>query len=182
MSELLSQLGIDWRLLLAQLFNFILLLIVLERFVYRPVLKVINDRKTQIEENNKHEKLLETKLAEIHSIRENILAEAREKGEKVRAEALARAEAAESHILAEAEERAKALIEAETRKFASEVRRIEESIQSEVGTLLTQAVEKSLGDLLDKEAKQKILTRSIEHFKSEYSTKDFKGTIVLEPR
>lgn len=182
MSELLSQLGIDWRMILAQLFNFILLLIVLERLVYRPVIKVIDERKGQIIENDKREERLEAKLREIDSIKENILKEAREEAEKVLDGAKERAEASSAHILKEAEKKAESLIEAERRQFASELARVEESIQNEVGTLLTKVVEKSIGDVIDSKMQEKILSRSIEEFKSEYTTKDFRGTIELKPR
>lgn len=50
MSELLSQLGIDWHLLLSQAVNFFLLLIVLRVFVYKPLLKVLHERRARIEE------------------------------------------------------------------------------------------------------------------------------------
>lgn len=182
MGELISQLGIDARMILAQLFNFILLLIVLERFVYRPVIKVVDERKKQIEENNKREERLELKLKEMHSVRENILTEAREESEKIRDEALKRAEETRNHILAEAEKKAESLVEAERRQFRSEIDRIEESIKAEVGVLLTKVVEKTVGDVLDDKMQEKILSRSIEDFKSEYSTKDFRGVIELKPK
>src|ERR1700685_3808132 len=50
MQQLLSQLGIDWHLLLAQAINFFLLLIVLRLYVYKPLLKMMHDRRTRIEE------------------------------------------------------------------------------------------------------------------------------------
>ncbi|MEX0933325.1 MAG: hypothetical protein WDZ74_01085 [Candidatus Paceibacterota bacterium] len=182
MNELISQLGIDWRMLLAQLFNFILLLIVLERFVYRPVIKVVDERKAQIEENNTREARLELKLAEIDSIQKNLLVEARKEADKIRAESLERSEEARSHILAEAEKTAEAMIELERNRFASEIERLEESIQSQVAALLMSSIEKSLGNVLDEGAQKKLLARSIEEFKSEYTTKDFRGTIQLKPR
>jgi F-type H+-transporting ATPase subunit b len=49
MQELLSQLGINWELLLSQAVNFALLLIVLRIFVYKPVLKLLHDRRDKIE-------------------------------------------------------------------------------------------------------------------------------------
>jgi F-type H+-transporting ATPase subunit b len=49
MSELFSQLGIDWRLLLSQAANFLLLLIVLRIFAYQPILKLLKDRRAKIE-------------------------------------------------------------------------------------------------------------------------------------
>jgi F-type H+-transporting ATPase subunit b len=50
MQELLSQLGIDWQLLLSQAVNFLLLFIVLRIFVYKPLLKILHDRQTRIAE------------------------------------------------------------------------------------------------------------------------------------
>lgn len=50
MEQLLSQLGIDWHLLLSQAVNFFLLLIVLRIFVYKPLLQLLHDRKNRIQE------------------------------------------------------------------------------------------------------------------------------------
>lgn len=48
MQSLLDQLGINWELLLSQAVNFALLLIVLRIFVYKPVLKLLHDRREKI--------------------------------------------------------------------------------------------------------------------------------------
>jgi F-type H+-transporting ATPase subunit b len=50
MSQLISQLGISWQLLLSQAVNFFLVLIVLRIFVYKPLLQLLHDRKNRIEE------------------------------------------------------------------------------------------------------------------------------------
>src|SRR3989338_5782020 len=49
MSELVSQLGIDWKLLLAQGVNFLILLVVLTKFVYKPLMKMVEERRKRIE-------------------------------------------------------------------------------------------------------------------------------------
>ena len=49
MQQLLDNLGINWELLLSQAVNFALLLIVLRIFVYKPVLKLLRDRRERIE-------------------------------------------------------------------------------------------------------------------------------------
>lgn len=46
--ELLQKLGVDWKLLLAQIVNFTILLSVLTFFVYRPLLRVIDERRERI--------------------------------------------------------------------------------------------------------------------------------------
>ena len=50
MSQLISQLGIDWRLLLSQAVNFFLVLIVLRAFVYKPLLQMLRERRDRIQE------------------------------------------------------------------------------------------------------------------------------------
>ena len=50
MEQLFSQLGLDWHLLLSQVVNFALLLIALRLFAYKPILKVLHDRRARIEE------------------------------------------------------------------------------------------------------------------------------------
>ena len=49
MSELFSQLGIDPKLLLAQGVNFLILLVVLTKFVYKPLMKMVEERRKKIE-------------------------------------------------------------------------------------------------------------------------------------
>ena len=63
--ELLSNLGINGKLLLAQIVNFFILLYILKRFAYKPILKVLDDRKEKIEKGlrdaeNAKDKLLIT--------------------------------------------------------------------------------------------------------------------------
>lgn len=49
MSELLYQLGVDWKLLLSQAVNFLLLLALLTFFIYKPLLKIMQERRKKIE-------------------------------------------------------------------------------------------------------------------------------------
>ncbi|MDZ7726312.1 MAG: ATP synthase F0 subunit B [Candidatus Campbellbacteria bacterium] len=182
MGELITQLGIDWRLILAQLFNFILLLIVLERFVYRPVLKIIDDRRAQIEENEKREERLEKKLSGIDSMKEKVVSEANAEARKLREETLEQAEETKKHILATARKEAEALIESQRDSLKSDFERLEERIHNEIGDVVAKAVEKSVGELLNEEEKNKILNRSIEEFKSEYQRSSITPSSVLKER
>jgi F-type H+-transporting ATPase subunit b len=56
--ELLGKLGIDWKLLIAQIINFGLLLWLLTKFLYRPIVK-------RIEKDEADLKLIQTKRAEL---------------------------------------------------------------------------------------------------------------------
>ena len=48
MQEILHAFGIDWRLIVIQIFNFSILAGVLWYFLYTPVLKLLSDRETKI--------------------------------------------------------------------------------------------------------------------------------------
>jgi len=68
MQQLLSQLGIDWHLLLAQAVNFFLLLTILRMFVYKPVLKMLHDRRARIDEGLTKADEADRRLHEVDEI------------------------------------------------------------------------------------------------------------------
>ncbi|MCX6713311.1 MAG: isocitrate/isopropylmalate family dehydrogenase, partial [Candidatus Vogelbacteria bacterium] len=68
MSELFSQLGINWPMLLAQAVNFGVLLTVLTIFVYKPLMKAMEERRKKIELGVKGGELAEQKIAEAEAV------------------------------------------------------------------------------------------------------------------
>ena len=68
MQQLVDQLGINWQLLLSQAVNFVLLLIVLRIFVYKPVLKLLHDRREKIEGGLVKAEEAERRLHEVDEI------------------------------------------------------------------------------------------------------------------
>ena len=76
MSELFHQLGVDWKLLLSQGVNFLILLGVLTFFLFRPLLKVMEERKKKIEVGFKVGKEAEERLLAIDKMKEEKLGEA----------------------------------------------------------------------------------------------------------
>lgn len=70
MSELLEQLGIDWKLLLSQGVNFLLLMAVLTFFIYRPLLKIMRQRREKIELGVKVGEEAEKRIAEAEKVKQ----------------------------------------------------------------------------------------------------------------
>jgi F-type H+-transporting ATPase subunit b len=81
--DILQSLGIDWKLLLAQIINFLVILFLLKKFAYKPFLKVLRDRKNiikqGIEKSEKSEKILQT----IKVQRDKILVNAQKKAQQL---------------------------------------------------------------------------------------------------
>jgi len=72
--EIFNQFGINPLLLLAQVVNFAVLLFILKRFLYKPILKVLEERKKRIEESLKNAEEIEKRLVETAELEEEILA------------------------------------------------------------------------------------------------------------
>ena len=114
MNQFFLQFGIDWKLFVSQLVNFVLILVVLRTFVYRPLMKVLNKRRDRIEEGLVKAKQADQKMQEIHELQKEklretereavaILTQADAKRKKLEAEAAARAKEKEGELIKKAE-------------------------------------------------------------------------------
>ena len=76
MEQLFGQLGIDWHLLLSQAVNFLLVLIVLRVFVYKPLLKLLHERRDKIESGLQKAEEADRRLHEVDEIGKGKIKEA----------------------------------------------------------------------------------------------------------
>ncbi|MFA5742929.1 MAG: F0F1 ATP synthase subunit B [Candidatus Paceibacterota bacterium] len=71
--------GIDWKILLGEMINFLIVLFLLKKFALGPFLKILRERKQKIEEGLERSKVAEEKIKEIRTKREEIIAKAQQK-------------------------------------------------------------------------------------------------------
>lgn len=64
----LEQFGIDWKLFVSQLINFLLVLAILTFFVYKPVIKIIKKRNAKIKEGLDKAEEADIRLKEVDQI------------------------------------------------------------------------------------------------------------------
>lgn len=144
MSQLFSQLGIDWRLLLSQAVNFLILLVILRLVAYKPILKVLHDRRAKIEEGLMKAKEADTRLHEIEEIGKEKIHEAEAQSLNILKKTEANARVLEEKLLAEAKRK-----EAEEIENAEATRRAEEeasrrAIEKEATALVRAAIIKTV--------------------------------------
>ncbi len=84
----MEKLGLDWKVLLAQLVNFGILMIILKRFLYKPLVKAIDERNKKISGALDDSKRIEEKLETIEKKEAELLSLAREKAKQEREEIL----------------------------------------------------------------------------------------------
>jgi F-type H+-transporting ATPase subunit b len=83
----MAGLGIQWAQLLFQLLAFIILIWLLWRFAYKPVLGLLDQRADRIRQSMEQADRIERQLAETEQRNQEILAEARREAQKIIANA-----------------------------------------------------------------------------------------------
>lgn len=81
--EILNQFGINPLLLAAQAVNFVVLLLILKKLLYKPLLKVLEERRTKIAESLKNAEEIEKRLNETTEREAEVLLKAAKEGEKM---------------------------------------------------------------------------------------------------
>lgn len=122
MSELVAAFGIDWRLLAIQGLNFGLLLLALWYFLYRPVLRMIEERQVRIAEGVQSAEAAGRRLSEAQTEASGVVAQASRDAEGLVAAAKVRADEKAAEVARAAQSRAEALL-AEASARAEEAKR-----------------------------------------------------------
>lgn len=145
----LGSLGINLKLFIAQLINFAIILIVLWRFAFKPIVKVLNDRKKMIDESIENAKKAKTnmemaeaaytkKIDEAVARANTMVADGQVKSNEIVALAKQQAHDEVERVIAEARNRIK-----------EEKEKMRKEIKEETVTVVMAAVEKILDEKLD---------------------------------
>lgn len=161
MSELLDSLGIEWYLLVAQIINFAILLVILEKFVYRPVMRLLDERRAKIADTLARDKMSAEKLEAVELDREKILSKARAESQRIIESAKQSGEEAGKRLLASAKEEVSRLKKETEKRLAAERTRLVADVRKEIGTVVVEAIERSLGDVLDARTQGRMVEQAL---------------------
>src|SRR3989338_5339878 len=171
MSELLHSLGIEWHILIAQVVNFAILLAILAKFVYKPVMRLLDERREGIAKALEREEKAAAKLASADTEKEKILAQARVESQALLDETKRDGEEVKKKLLASTkEEIAKQKADADKR-LKDERTRLVMEVKGEIGTLIVDTIEKTLGDVLDARTQGKMVEQALSILREEQSAK-----------
>ena len=147
--ELLGQLGIDWRLLIAQIVNFLILLGVLYRFLYRPVLSHLEERTARIEKSLSEAKRIEVQAREADEARIQLIAEARKEVQVISEKAAKEAEVLRKKMVDDARREAERIVESGKVQLEMHKEVILKDVRREVTGLIVSSTQHILGDVMD---------------------------------
>ena len=149
MSELLVSLGIDWKLFLAQIVNFSILLFVLYKFAYRPVLKMLDDRTDKIEKGLADAEKSQKKLKEIEEKEKEVLIDAKKQAKEIIKKAEEQAQVNKEELIVTAREESDKITEKAKKVAGEEKDKMVAEVKMEISELIAVAVEKIVDEKLD---------------------------------
>ena len=155
--EELGNIGINLELLVAFVINFIILLVLLSVFAYKPIIRKLDERQAIIKESMEQAEQIKLQTARTEEEIKAQLDTARKEGQQIIAQATQIGDRLKNEAKEEARQEAESLIT----KARSEIERQRdkdiEQLRSEFADIAILAAEKVINETLDKEKHRKII-------------------------
>jgi len=152
----MSELGIEWRMLLAQLINFSIVFFLLWRFAYRPVFAMLEARRLKIAEGMANAEKIKAQLAKTEIDRQAVLAQAGDLANKMIEEARAAAGRVREVETQKAIAAAEQIITKAREAAAQDHARMLDELKREVGRLVVQTTTTVTGKILTPEDQRRL--------------------------
>jgi F-type H+-transporting ATPase subunit b len=149
-------LGLNLGYLFVQIFNFAIIFVVLRAWVYKPILGLLERRRTTIAEGLEDARIAAEARQNAEQEAEKVIADAQARASQIMREANERADAQGKEVIAVAEAEAAKKREESLAEIESERERILGELRGQVGTLAIAAAQKLIGASLD-EQRQRVL-------------------------
>jgi F-type H+-transporting ATPase subunit b len=153
----MAKLGLNLGFLLFQIFNFTVLVILLYAWAYKPILKMLDNRKQKIAQGLEDARIAAEARANAEQEAAKILAEAQSKANQVVRESSERAETAALEIRAAAEAEATKEREATLAEVQIERDRMLGDLRSQIAALAIAAAQKLVGESLDEKRQHTLI-------------------------
>ncbi len=157
----MEQLGIDAKLLAAQVINFLIIVLALQKLLYRPILTMLEKRKKEIGEGLALTEKMRQEEEKLAAKREKVLAAARHEGQLVIEQAKKDAKDVERESVVQAQKQGEEIIG----RARAEAERIREQtamdLRKEAVTVAASMVRKLIGSVLTTTDQHRLVSQHI---------------------
>ncbi len=167
MDALVGQFGINLPLLLAQILNFGILVFVLMKFAYKPILNILDKRRERIENSLKQAKEIEERTRKMEDDITQKLADAKKHAEQIILEAKDIGDKARNEILIQTNKEVSNLIEKAKQEIENEKMNMMADIQEYVVKTSLLVVQKVLADKMDPKIQEQLIMDSMKELPKE---------------
>jgi F-type H+-transporting ATPase subunit b len=154
--------GLDLKLLVAQAVNFLIILLVLSRFVFRPLLKTMRERTERIDRGLKDAAAARQQREAVRTWEESERARVRAEAASLLSTAEAEARSRREALLRQAEADAEAMHDRAAREAEALQRDALARAHNDIGTLAIDVAERVLSTTLSSEDREAFVERALE--------------------
>lgn len=163
---LFQALGLDWKLLIEQTIAFLILLWILGKFVYPPIIKMIDERRSAIEEGMQHAKKADEALKKAEADVADLIAKARSEADEI----IARSQKEAKDIVDRAEDsavsRAERIVEDAQVQINQDIEAARTALRDETVKLVAAATESVIDEKLDAKKDAGLIKRALQQEKA----------------
>ena len=157
MADVLKSFGVQWPLLVASFINFFILLFLMQKFLYKPILKVLDERKEKIEESLRQAAWIEEEKKKIEEKVKASLKLANQQAIKTIEQAKVAAEKVKADIIEEAHKQSEQVIEKAKAEIKQEQEEAVKMIKKEAAGLVSDSLKKIMTDKAGDETDEKMI-------------------------
>ena len=162
MIDILSSFHIDWKILIAQLVNFTIVVFVLWFFALKPLAKKMQDRTVRIEDGLRQAEEIGQQLQEGEKERQDAFVTAKKEAQAIMQKVKEDAEKERVILSEKATVQAQQILVAAQEQIQREQKKAKEELKGEISGLVILAAEKILREKLDQEKDEQLAKKILQ--------------------
>jgi F-type H+-transporting ATPase subunit b len=163
----LGALGINLKIFLAQLLNFAIVLIVMWRFAYKPIVKLLEERQEKIERGVKQATEVEKRVQDLEREQKEVIITAKSEAAKILDEARAVAQDRKKELLAKAKDEVKSVVTQGKIQLEAQKGQMIQEARAEIAAIAVEAARKILEDDVDEKKATKLAESVVDKMSKE---------------
>jgi len=161
MPEIFAKLGLDSALLISQIVNFVLLLLLLKKFAYTPVLKMLNDRSEKIEKSLAEARKIEEELKNTEETKIAEIKKAKTEAAEIIKKAYDTAQTNAEKAIDDTRKKTQDIVAKAKEEIQSEKEKSVKEAEKEIADLAIQIAEKIIRKNLDSDTEKKLAEETL---------------------
>jgi len=161
LQQVLTSFGVNWKAFGASVLNFTILLIILHRFAYKPLLQMLDERRRKIADSMKQTEQIREELAKTQAARDEVLAQANASAQRMIDEARQAADKFRDQKLNEALQSAQEILRKAQEAGRMEREKVMADLRREMVNLVIATTAKVAGRILTSEDQKRLADETL---------------------
>lgn len=159
--EIFKSFGIQPILLLAQIVNFLIIIWLLKKFFYKPIAKILEERKKRIEASLKNAQAIEGKLAQTDEKSAHILQGAQRNAQNLITDAKKEAQRISYQASQDARKTVEEAVEKAKIQIEAQRHEMQKQLEKQTLNLIVEVTKKALGRTLKVNERRQLTTKAV---------------------